>query len=115
MEKLALEVKIAEAKKILESNLQNVPKLAELARLVGLNETYLKIHFKSNFQNTVFGFVKSRRIEKAKELLLEGEMHVSEIAREVGYLHATHFSAAFKKETGASPKEFVRQIQQHEK
>lgn len=98
--------KMEQAKTILESNLQNPPSIAELAHLLGINETYLKTHFKAEFASTVYGFVKSRRIQRAKELLREGKMNISEIAWEVGYKHPTHFTAAFKKETGVSPKEF---------
>lgn len=99
-----------QAKNLLESELQNPPSIAELAHLIGLNETYLKIHFKAAFDSTIYGFVKKQRIQKAKELLIEKEMNVSEIAREVGYKHPTHFTAAFKKVIGISPKEFVRDV-----
>ncbi|OOG73009.1 AraC family transcriptional regulator [Algoriphagus sp. A40] len=100
--------KMEQAKNLLESKLQNPPSIAELAHLVGLNETYLKIHFKAIFANTVYGFVKKRRIQKAIQLLKEGKLNISEIGWEVGYRHPTHFSAAFKKETGCTPKEYSR-------
>lgn len=101
-----LQEKMIQVKEFLELNLQNPPSIPELAHLVGMNETYLKIHFKAEFASTVYGFVKSRRIERAKQLLKEGKMNISEIAWEVGYKNPTHFSAAFKKDTGISPKEF---------
>lgn len=97
-----------QAKKLLESDLKNPPSIAELAHSVGMNETYLKAHFKAAFDCTVYGFVKKSRIHRAIQLLEEGQMNVSEIGWELGYRHPTHFSAAFKKETGFSPKEYVR-------
>lgn len=100
--------KMKQAKNLLESKLQNPPSIAEIAHLVGVNETYLKIHFKAAFNSTVFGFVKKLRIQRAIQLLNEGHLNVSEIGWEVGYRHPTHFSAAFKKETGCTPKEYPR-------
>lgn len=107
-QKSELAEKMAQAKTILESSLQNPPSIAELAHLVGVNETYLKINFKAEFGSTVYGFVKGLRIQRAKELLLEGKLNISEIAWEVGYKYPTHFTAAFKKETGFSPKVFLK-------
>ncbi len=109
MLKPELAEKMEQAKNLLESNLQNPPSIAELAHWVGVNETYLKTHFKAAFGITVYGFVKKQRIQKAKRLLREGEMNVSEIARAVGYKHATHFTAAFRKATGVSPRDFAQQ------
>lgn len=103
--------KMEQAKIILESNLQNPPSLTQLAHLVGLNETYLKIHFKAFHQSTVYGFVKAQRMERAKVLLMEGEMNISEIASEVGYKYPTHFTAAFKKTVGVSPKDFLKSFE----
>ncbi len=102
--------KMEQAKIILESDLQCPPSLAQLAHLVGLNETYLKVHFKAFFQSTVYGYVKSQRMEQAKKLLIRGEMNISEIASEVGYKYPTHFSAAFKKSIGVSPKDFLKSL-----
>lgn len=98
--------KIEQAKIILESDLQNPPSLTQLGHLVGLNETYLKVHFKAIHQITVYGFIKRLRMERAKALLMEGKMNISEIALEVGYKYPTHFTAAFKKAEGKSPKEY---------
>lgn len=100
--------KMEQARDILESNLQDPPPIAELAHRVGMSETYLKTNFKISFGCTVGGFVLTQRMELAKKLFRQGDMNVSEIAREVGYKHTTHFSAAFKKATGMSPKVFAR-------
>jgi AraC-like DNA-binding protein len=77
--------------------------LAHLARLAGTNEQYLKRHFKMIYGKTVFNYLHSFRMERAKELLLSGDKKVSEIAQEVGYQHPTHFTQAFKKYFGYLP------------
>lgn len=102
--------KIEQAKIILESDLQNPPSLAQLAHLIGLNETYLKTHFKAIHKTTVYGFIKNQRMERAKGLLIEEKMNISEIAVELGYKYPTHFTAAFKKSVGLSPKDFLKSV-----
>jgi len=98
-----------DAKTFLEGNFNHPPTIPTLAHLVGTNENHLKKHFKAVFQETVFGFIKNFRIEKAKQLLKIGELTIAQIADQLGYKHATHFSAAFKKITGELPKEFQKQ------
>jgi len=45
-------------------------------------------------------------VEKAKNLLLNPNLRVSEIAYEVGFQSLTHFNRVFKKTVGESPTEF---------
>jgi len=47
-----------------------------------------------------------QKIERAKELIVYGELTLSEIAYELGYSSQQHFSRQFKKETGLSPSHF---------
>lgn len=84
-------------KKILDQNLEENRSIAQLALSVGINQTKLKQGFKELFGETVFGYLTKIRMQKAEELLLEGKLSVSEIATLVGYQHAQHFTAAFKK------------------
>jgi AraC-like DNA-binding protein len=85
------------------------PTLAELARRVGLNECKLKRGFKETFGTTVYALVVKERMKKARELLLTGDtrqsVSITDIAEAVGYQHATHFTAAFKKHFGELPSE----------
>jgi len=50
------------------------------------------------------------RIEKAKNLLLNRNLRISEIAYEVGFQSLTHFNRVFKKITGQSPTEYRGQL-----
>ena len=49
-----------------------------------------------------------QKIEKAKELLLYGEMNAGEISYFLGYSSAAHLSTQFKKVTGLSPTAFKK-------
>ncbi|MBO9658707.1 MAG: helix-turn-helix transcriptional regulator [Chitinophagaceae bacterium] len=91
------------AKDLIESNLSSPCSIIDLAQLVGTNDCYLKKHFKQEFGTTVYGYLHKKRMEKAKTLLLEGKKKMADIARSVGYKHASHFSTAFKKHFGYQP------------
>ncbi|UCJ08196.1 AraC family transcriptional regulator [Chitinophaga pendula] len=95
--------KVQLAKEILLSDIQHPPSLTELCRQVGLNEFKLKVGFKEVFHHTVFGYLKAFRMERARTLLANRSMSVTEIAYEMGYASLHHFSNEFKKHFGVSP------------
>ena len=95
--------KIFQAKEILLSNLSNPPIISELAKMVGMNQCYLKKGFKDIFQCTIFSFVQEQRISKAKLLLAQTDSSIGEIAELVGFSNTSNFTNSFKAFTGISP------------
>jgi AraC-like DNA-binding protein len=91
------------AREIVLLNIEKPLSLSELARRAGTNEFNLKKHFKQVYGTTVFGFIHTYRMERAKQLLKNGEMKIAEIAKSTGYQHPTHFTAAFKRYYGYLP------------
>ena len=51
-------------------------------------------------------YVSRVRIENAKNLLLNPNLRISEIAYQVGFQSLTHFNRVFKKVAGESPTEY---------
>ncbi|WP_025763308.1 helix-turn-helix transcriptional regulator [Dyadobacter tibetensis] len=96
-------LKMQHARDILIKNLESTVSLKELARQVGTNEFNLKKKFKIQYGETVFGYLHKYRMEKARELLCLEENKIADVAQRVGYKHATHFTAAFKKYFGYVP------------
>lgn len=90
------------ARDIIVSRLDCPPSLKELAHTIGTNEHYLKTQFKQLFGTTVFGYLQNYKMEKSREMLAGGEK-INDIAMTLGYKHATHFTAAFKKHFGFLP------------
>ncbi|WP_235071161.1 helix-turn-helix transcriptional regulator [Leptolyngbya sp. Heron Island J] len=97
------------ARDILVQQLHNPPSLLGLARQVGINDYALKRGFRQVFGDTTFGYLHSCRMEKARQLLIEGEVSVSEAARRVGFASRGYFAAAFRKKFGISPGKYRRQ------
>jgi len=99
---------IYDAARIIEEEMANPPSLFELSRKVGINDNKLKKNFKLVFNNTVYGYLNNKRMIKASELLLNGDLTVQEVALNVGYKHVGHFSKKFKQYYLCSPKHYRR-------
>lgn len=82
--------------------------LNDLADHIGMNSMYLSWLFKKEMGINFSAYLTKVRIEKAMELLKQGEYKIYEISQMVGYQTVQYFSTVFKKETGKSPKDFCR-------
>ena len=84
--------------------------LGQVAAAVHTSTFYFCKLFKraTGFNFTVF--VSRTRIEKAKNLLLNPNLRISEIAYEVGFQSLTHFNRVFKKIMGQSPTDYRTKI-----
>jgi AraC-like DNA-binding protein len=102
--KLSDAQKMHAAREIIVQRLYNPHTIPALAHLVGTNENYLKKNFKKMFGTTVFGFIQQLRMERARDILINEKRKIGEVARLTGYSHISHFSKAFKKQFGFSPK-----------
>jgi AraC-like DNA-binding protein len=98
--------RIRTAAEILHRNLEHPPSVADLASQAGLSETTLKRGFSQVFGTTVYGYVRSRRMEHAHRLLESGAATVLEAATLVGYSNPSNFAAAFRRQFGLNPKTF---------
>lgn len=79
----------------------------ELSRMVYVTPQYLSRLFKRFLGYSVYEYLTSCRINRARELLLtHSDLSVQQIAHQVGFSDASHFTAMFKKTTGMTPLEF---------
>ena len=99
--------KVVKARRLLETHFDNPPPLAELSRLVGLNEFKLKKTFKAAFGDTIYNWVLNYRLDQAYRLLQRHQLSISEVAYQVGYQHPAHFTTAFKKKFGVVPSQLA--------
>lgn len=77
-----------------------------IAEKVGKDYNYLSGLFSEVEGITIEKFVILQRIEKVKELLVYGELSLSEIAWKMGYSSLAHLSGQFKKITGLTPSDY---------
>ena len=110
----SLDIKLlTRVKEVAEKHLSN-PDLdvALFAREVGMSKSILYDKLKSLTGKTINEFISSMRLKKAAELIMLGELNLSEISMEVGYLDPNYFSKSFKKHFGVVPSKFSGNITQ---
>lgn len=100
--------KIMQARVILTINLAEPPTIPQLARSVHINECYLKKGFREMYGCSVFDYVQQQRVQKARQLLLDGRHAIQDIALELGYSNTSNFTNAFRKLNGCSPSDWVK-------
>lgn len=93
------------AMQYLREHLEDDTTVKELAEVVHMNSSYLSVLFKKETGQTISDFVSNIRIEKAKELLLQGDK-ICDIAKKVGYKNPSYFASQFKKALGYNPIEY---------
>lgn len=93
-------------------NYANEISLSEMATTLHLNYSYLSSYFKQRTQENLTTYISRVRIDKAKELMLDPRLSISEISRLSGFSEHNYFSKVFKKMTGKTPVEFRNQISQ---
>jgi len=81
---------------------------AFLSENLNYEYTHLSSVFSSVEGRTIENYFIEQRIEKAKELLVYGQMTLSEIAFELEYSSTAHLSGQFKKITGLTPSYFKK-------
>lgn len=85
--------------------------LTTLAEKHFMDRYYLCHLFKNKTGFTVFEYLQTRRILKAKELILQGEKSLTEISHFVGYEDYTNFYKTFKKLVQIAPAEYKKSLQ----
>jgi AraC-like DNA-binding protein/ligand-binding sensor protein len=94
---------ITRAKKFITQNQDNALCLATVAKAVNTSTFYFCKLFKRATGLTFTDYLARVRVEKAKQLLLDPNRRVSEVAYEVGFQSLTHFNRVFRKIAGQSP------------
>jgi AraC-like DNA-binding protein len=77
--------------------------ITQIARHVGVSPSHLRQLFRAATGETIFAYVRRRRLQLAAELLNRTRLTVAEIAARCGYASASHFTAAFMAAKKASP------------
>lgn len=97
---------ITKAKEFIAENQTEELSLEDVAKAVNMSTFYFCKMFKKATGINFTDYVSRVRIEKAKSLLLNPNLRISEIAYEVGFQSLTHFNRVFKNLLGQSPSEY---------
>ena len=95
---------IKEALTFIEQNFQNDISIEDIADSCGLNRSYFGKIFHDSIGKSPQEFLINYRMTKATELLKLTSLSIADIGNDVGYPNQLHFSRAFKKIYGISPR-----------
>ncbi|TWG24137.1 AraC family transcriptional regulator [Actinoplanes teichomyceticus] len=82
--------------------------VAALARGANMSAGHLSREFKLAFGESPYGYLMTRRIERAMSLLRRGDLSVTEVCFAVGCSSLGTFSTRFSQLVGVSPSEYRR-------
>lgn len=94
--------------KFLKDNLEAKLSVDDVCEKLNYNKSYLFRQFKADTGSSIMSYFTRLKIEKAKQLLLENEWSVTEIALELSFDSPNYFSKTFKKITGYTPLQFKK-------
>jgi AraC-like DNA-binding protein len=101
---------ITKAKKYIEEHQSEDISLGDVAKAVNTSSFYFCKIFRKLTGINFTDYLSRLRIERAKNLLLNPNLRISEIAYEIGFQSLTHFNRVFKRVVGQAPTEFRSQL-----
>lgn len=96
--------------KVVEENVMNPVSINDLAYLSGRSLSSFKRDFQAIYNIPPSKWIKERRLQKAKELLTNTSMSVTDICFTIGFENTTHFSRIFKENFGYSPSSYKQHL-----
>ncbi|CAM4355812.1 response regulator transcription factor [Paenibacillus tarimensis] len=95
----------------IDQNINEDLSLFAVASKFYLSREYISRRFRQETGATLSEYVERMRMDKAKLLLGNAELRVTDIAGMVGYADDKYFSKVFKKQTGVSPGQYRKTVQ----
>ncbi len=80
--------------------------VADLADLVRLSPSAFAHLFRDVTGRSPYQFLKELRLDRARELLVDGNLTVARISKEVGYASVSHFISEFRGRFGVTPRAY---------
>lgn len=108
----SVEITLQRARRYIEDHLGQSLSLEEIAQVSFVSRAQLARLFQEKAGSTVWQYVTERRLEEAKSLLQETDISIFNIARLIGFPHASYFCTRFAQLNGCSPNEFRRRARQ---
>jgi len=97
------------ARRVIQERFLALQSAQEAAVACHIDPSYLSRLFQRFAATSPYRFLTKLKMNRAAELLLDQRMLVKEVADELGFANAFHFSRTFKRIYGVSPETFLRQ------
>lgn len=83
--------------------------LKSLAAMCFISSSYLSALFKQETGSTLIDYIKTQRVNRAAQLLVQNNHTIAAVAEEVGILDVNYFTKIFKKTLGVTPTRYRRE------
>lgn len=97
---------IQKTKEYIHKNISNRPTNQSIAKAIGYHPYYLNSLFVKHEHITLHKYINNICLKKAKELLLNTNLPISDIAEQSGFSEGNYFSRIFKKYVGLTPTQY---------
>lgn len=102
----ALSKPVSDCLSYIYSHIKDRVTIEDLAAYTGKSVSYISRLFKSEMNSSVSGFIRSAKIDKAKNMLRYSQVSLIEISSYLAFSSQSHFIKLFKEETGMTPKKY---------
>jgi AraC family transcriptional regulator len=99
---------LARVTEYIEAHLGEDVTLLRLARVSGVSASHLRALFKRSTGVPVHEYVIQRRVERARGLLLRGDLPASQVALDAGFSHQSHMARCMRRVLGVTPASIAR-------
>jgi AraC family transcriptional regulator len=94
----------------MQANLHDTLQIADIAACIGMSRTLFFERFIHTMKKTPNQYLQILRVTRAKELLADRKLSLTDIAFACGYADQSHFARFFKRFIGASPGKYRQEI-----
>jgi AraC-like DNA-binding protein len=99
-------------KSYIEAHFRESMTIEQLARMAEVSPKYYVSLFKKTYGKTAIDYLTEVRVNMAKQLMLQTDVRLKDVAYQVGYNDEFYFSRMFKKEVGVSPTVYLKNRRQ---
>jgi AraC family transcriptional regulator len=100
--------RLKQALAYIEDHLSEDLSLSSIAAITGISASHFKTLFRESAGVPVHQYVIQRRIERAKDLLMQDKLSIAEIALATGFSHQSHLARHMRRSVGLSPRAMKR-------
>lgn len=98
--------------KVMSENYLYNLKVEEFAKLCGRSLSAFKRDFNATFNTTPSRWIKSKRLEHAKNLICKSDLNINQICYDCGFINSSHFIKSFKEKYNAPPHKYRSDIKE---
>ncbi|CAH8283077.1 helix-turn-helix protein [Mariniflexile fucanivorans] len=92
----------------IEDNISKKMSLKKLAEMSGMSDKQFQRYFKKNFNKSPIQFITDLKLDKSRELLLNSDFNIAEIADNLGFANPSYFAKIFKRKYHLTPKAYQK-------